>query len=103
VKALLVAFVVLVIGACASTGKQFDRTHVNDIKNTVQTKSDIRGWFGEPYQVVMTNLPPGTAERWTYVYAHSSYGGAKTESASLVVDFDKDGKVCDHAYQEMGK
>jgi len=102
--AIVVATLLLaVVVACASIGRQFDRTHVNDIKTGVQTKDTIREWFGEPNQVIvpLQRHPAGCTERWTYVHAYSSYGGLKTESASLVVDFDKHGKVCDHAYSEI--
>jgi outer membrane protein assembly factor BamE (lipoprotein component of BamABCDE complex) len=95
-------FALLVIAACASAGKQFDRTHVNDVQNKVQDKNQIRAWFGEPYRVqTLTGSTIGCMERWTYVHAFSSFGGAKTTSASLIVDFDKSGKVCDHAYVEQ--
>jgi outer membrane protein assembly factor BamE (lipoprotein component of BamABCDE complex) len=92
----------LLLAACATAGRQFDRTHVNDVKKGVQTKEQIRAWFGEPYQVTapLSGHPAGCVERWTYVHAYASYGGMKSTSASLVVDFDKKGKVCDHAYSE---
>lgn len=97
----LLAVVVVALVACASSGKQFDRTHVNDIKKGVHTKAQIQEWFGEPYQTTsLQGHPAGCVERWTYVHAYSSYGGAKTVSGALVVDFDGNGKVCDNAYTE---
>lgn len=102
---LLLALMIIAFVACATAGKQFDRTHINDIKKGVQTKEQIRAWFGEPYQVTkpLTGHPAGCVERWTFVHAYSSYGGTRTESSALIVDFDKDGRVCDHAYSETGK
>lgn len=102
VRILLSAIVALALIACASSGRKFDRTHVNDIKKGIHTKAQIREWFGEPYQVTapLQGHPAGCVERWTYVYAYSSYGGAKTVSAALVVDFDGNGKVCDNSYSE---
>lgn len=102
VKICLLAAAAMVIFACASSGKQFDRTHVNDIRKGVHTKVQIREWFGEPYQVTapLQGHPAGCVERWTYVHAYSSHGGAKTVSAALIVDFDSNGKVCDNAYTE---
>lgn len=97
----LLAVIVLVLCACATAGRQFDRTHVNDIKKGIHTKEQIKGWFGEPYQTTtLQGHPAGCVERWTYVHAFSSHGGAKTVSAALVVDFDSNGKVCDNAYTE---
>ncbi len=92
----------VILTSCATAGRQFDRTHVNDIAKGVQTKETIKTWFGEPHQVTapLQGHPAGCVERWIYVHAYSSYGGMKTESASLVVDFDKGGKVCDHAFVE---
>lgn len=102
VRICLLAAAAMVIFACASSGRQFDRTHVNDIRKGVHTKTQIREWFGEPYQVIspLQGHPAGCVERWTYVYAFSSHGGAKTVSAALIVDFDSNGKVCDNAYTE---
>ncbi len=103
---LLVALV-FVIGlmACAPAGKQFDRTHVNDIQKGVHNKAKIQEWFGAPYQVTkpLSGHPAGCVERWTYVHSYASWGGTKAKSGALVVDFDKDGKVCDNAYSEINK
>ena len=101
----LAALLLVVVVACATAGKQFDRTHVNDVANGVQTKETIKAWFGDPYQVTfhLQGNPAGCVERWLYVHAYASHGGMKAQSASLVVDFDKQGKVCDHAYSETKK
>jgi len=100
---LLLGVLAVMIGACATAGRQFDRKHINDIQKGVQTKEEIRAWFGKPYQVTkpLAANPAGCVERWTYVHAYASYGGARTKSAALVVDFDKSDKVCDHAYTEQ--
>lgn len=76
---------------------------MSDIEKGVQSKEQIAKWFGDPYQKVSPLNVEGSdcVERWIYVYSFSSYGGAKTSTDSLVVDFDSDGKVCDHAYQEV--
>jgi len=93
---------VLALASCASVGNKFDTTHVNDIKKGVQDKGQIRAWFGEPYRVQpVTGSPAGCVERWTYTHAFSSYGGAKTKTETLVVDFNPSGKVCDEAYVEQ--
>jgi len=102
-RVLWVVFVVMALAliSCASSGKQFDRIHVNDIQTGVHDKAQIKAWFGEPGQIQsFAPTSTGCVERWIYVYARSTHGGAKTKSASLVVDFNKKGKVCDHAYVE---
>lgn len=92
------------LAACATSGRQFDTTHVNDVKKGVQTKAQIEAWFGAPFQTSpLQGSPAGCVERWTYVSADASWGGLKAKSEALVVDFDKKGKVCDHAYSQTGK
>jgi outer membrane protein assembly factor BamE (lipoprotein component of BamABCDE complex) len=99
---VVVVVAVLALVSCATAGKQFDRTHISDIKTGVQDKNQIRDWFGSPKQVQsITGSPAGCMERWIYVHAYASFGGAKTKAASLVVDFDRNGKVCEHAYVEQ--
>ncbi|MGE0711047.1 MAG: outer membrane protein assembly factor BamE [Planctomycetota bacterium] len=92
------------MGGCASVGREFDTTHVNDIKNGVTTKPQIRGWFGEPHQVTkpLQGSPVGAVERWNYTYAHS-VAGASTQSEALVVDFDPKDVVVDHAYSKTNQ
>jgi len=91
----------LALVACAGAGRRFDSTHVADIEKGVQDQARIRAWFGEPVRVqTLSDHPAGCTERWTWVHAFSSYGGTRTTSKSLVVDFDQRGLVCDHAYVE---
>jgi outer membrane protein assembly factor BamE (lipoprotein component of BamABCDE complex) len=90
------------LAACASVGRDFDRTHVNDIKKGVHDKEQIRAWFGEPLRTA--TVPAGGTgcnERWIYNYAKSTWGGRKTEGATLTVGFDTKGKVCVAAYVEQ--
>ncbi len=62
-------------------------------------KAQIQGWFGEPFRVeTLSGHPAGCTERWTYTYAYSDRGGARTQAKTLVVDFDAGGSVCDHAF-----
>ncbi len=103
-RKLTMLFLVLFIGACASAGKPIDKTHMDEITNGVQTKVQIRQWFGEPYTVKtgLTGHPSGCVERWTYEYAKARGFGNVTYSEVLVVDFDIEEKVCDHAYSKTG-
>jgi outer membrane protein assembly factor BamE (lipoprotein component of BamABCDE complex) len=89
---------ILFIG-CASSGRQFSTTHVNDIQIGVQDKQTITDWFGKPLTITnLSNNPKGCVERWIYTYAKAVGFGNVTESNSLVVDFNSNGKVCDQAY-----
>ena len=96
----LVSFVLVVaLAACAGSGRKWDTTHANDVQKGVQDKAQIQAWFGQPNQVAPTpGHPAGCTERWTYTYAWSTWGGAQTTVDTLVVDFDSNGVVCDHAY-----
>ncbi|MEJ2201100.1 MAG: hypothetical protein P8X63_08825 [Desulfuromonadaceae bacterium] len=103
-KNLSVLLLVLFISACATAGSRIDRTHMDEIKNGVQNKTQMREWFGEPY-TIKTDLkghPSGCIERWTYEYAKAKGFGTVTYSEILVVDFDTEGKVCDHAFSKSG-
>lgn len=103
-KKIIMLLLILVITACASAGQKVKREHIGDIKNGVQNKEQIRAWFGEPYTVKtdLTGHPKGCIERWTFEYAKARGFGKVTYSEILVVDFDKNGKVCDHAFSKSG-
>ncbi len=94
----------LIMTACASAGHKINRTHIADIQNGVQNKAQISEWFGEPY-TIKTGLkghPSGCTERWSFEYAKARGFGNVTYSEILIVDFDNEGKVCDHAFSKSG-
>jgi hypothetical protein len=96
------ATAVLLLAGCASSGRQFDTAHVNEIQNGKQDKATIAAWFGEPGQKLpVSGSPAGCTERWLWTYAHAVGFGKVTEAHSLVVDFDAKGLVCDHAYTKQ--
>jgi outer membrane protein assembly factor BamE (lipoprotein component of BamABCDE complex) len=100
VFSFVVVLAILLLGGCATVGKKFDTTHVNDIENGKTTKVEARQWFGEPHQVTpLRDHPTGGVERWTYTYAHST-AGVSTTSEALVIDFDGNDVVCDHGYSK---
>ena len=103
-RILSALFIVIFLASCASSGRSFDRTHINDIKTGVHDKNQIRTWFGEPYQTIspLTGHPLGCVERWSYVYAKAVGFGKVTQSDALIVDFDTAGKVCDHGASISG-
>ncbi len=102
--AVLACLVIFAIGACASKGRNFDRTNVNNIQNGVHDKAQITAWFGKPYQITRSNNDPkGCNEMWTYQYGRATRAGARASGAALVVMFDKNGKVCDHSYSETSR
>lgn len=58
VNVVIMAFFVLVLQACISTGQKIDTYKVSTIKKHVTTESDIRAMFGEPVSV-QTNMKRG--------------------------------------------
>lgn len=99
-----IVVLVILLAACASAGNKVDRTHIGDLKDGVQNKAKVKEWFGEPY-TIKTGLeghPKGCVERWTFEYAKAQGFGTVTYSEILVVDFDKKGVVCDHAFSKSG-
>lgn len=95
---VVVLLALVLVSGCGSAGKKWDRTHARDVKKG-QPKTEIRAWFGDPYRTEAISNPPAVL-RWTYTYAHSVVF-AGTSAYTLVVDFDRDEKVCDHAYSEQ--
>lgn len=104
IPACLVLATALLLFGCASAGKRIDRTHLNDIKNGVQTKSQIQAWFSEPYTMgpAPAGHPNKCTERWSYEYAKARGFGTVTYSEVLIVDFDDKGRVCDHGFSKSG-
>lgn len=100
----ILLLILFVITACASAGNRIDRTHLDDVANGVQDKTQIRQWFGEPYSVNpnLKGHPSGCVERWTFEYAKAQGFGNVTYSEILVIDFDSNGRVCDHAFSKTG-
>lgn len=89
--------------ACATVGRQFDTSHVNDIQKGVHDKAQIRTWFGDPYQrTSFSKNAAGCVERWQWTHAKAVVGG-RPRSEVLIVDFDQGGKVCDNAFSTVGQ
>lgn len=103
-KKIVTLLLTVMLTACATAGNKVNREHIGDIRNGVQNKEQIRAWFGEPYTVKtgLTGHPAGCIERWTFEYAKARGYGNVTYSEVLVVDFDKNGKVCDNAFSKTG-
>jgi hypothetical protein len=92
----------MILCAACSAGRKFDTTHVHDIQKGAQSKQEIAAWFGPPSQTVspLSSKSGSCVERWMWTYAHARLYG-RTRGESLVVDFDKRGKVCDNAYSRV--
>jgi outer membrane protein assembly factor BamE (lipoprotein component of BamABCDE complex) len=102
IQRLLVTLLAAATLACAGAGREFDTTHVTEVQKGAQDKAQIKAWFGEPFQATaISGHPAGCTERWTYTHAWSNWGGTQTTAKSLIVDFDANGVVCDHAFVQQ--
>jgi len=97
---LLTILLAPVIASCVSARKNPD-----DIEDGVQSKQQIRRWFGEPHRVKLglQGHLKGCVERWAFEYAKDPGFDSSTHPELLVVDFDAEGIVCDHAFTKSGK
>jgi hypothetical protein len=103
---LLTALLASTIVSCASAGRKLDRTHLGEIQEGVQSKQQIREWFGEPYRELrgLHGHLKGCVDRWLFEYAEAQgRAGTVTYTETLVVDFDAKGIVCDHAFAKSGE
>ncbi len=84
---MLVAVALLVLGGCATVGREFPVGPVSLIKIGETTRDEIRKMFGDPWR---TGIEDGR-KTWTYArYHYSAFGPAQTRD--LVVRFDPQGK-----------
>ena len=101
-RTLAVVALGIALGACATVGRDFDRTNVHNIKPKVHDKAQITQWFGQPSRTTTTSGGAGGCnEMWIYQYGRSTHGGARTSAAALAVLFDAEGKVCSSSYSEQ--
>ena len=97
--ALLASF--LVLGGCASVGRDFDETKVEQIRKGTTTRAEIEQWFGQPNDRAPVEQPNGGVLRYTYKYGKASWGGMSSSAKALVVEFDANDIVVDHAYSSQ--
>lgn len=93
IRAIVVAFVLVLGAGCATVGKDFATHNVDQIIIGETTRSDIQEMFGEPWR---TGLEDGK-RTWSYgKYRWSAFGDAET--TDLVVRFNDDGRVSSYVY-----
>jgi outer membrane protein assembly factor BamE (lipoprotein component of BamABCDE complex) len=77
---------------CGTVGKDFDIEKAQTIKNGQTTREDIALMFGEPFKVGVQNSHP------IWVYEQNKYRALGDDtSKSLIVEFDDNGVVRNHA------
>ncbi len=88
---LAILLLALTVG-CGSMGRNFDDTHVVDIKNNATTKAEILEWFGLPFKEGVEN----DYVMWTYQI--DKYMAGHTHSKDLVLLFDANNVVKAYRY-----
>jgi outer membrane protein assembly factor BamE (lipoprotein component of BamABCDE complex) len=89
---LVLLFTVL-LGGCVSVGRDFDHQAALQIQEDKTTKTEIRGWFGAPYERGVEN----GYETWTYRYIRKDF--LRTEKCkALKVYFQSNGSVKTTSY-----
>ncbi|MBI1840337.1 MAG: outer membrane protein assembly factor BamE [Verrucomicrobia bacterium] len=102
-KIICVTAAVLTLCGCASVGRKIDQSKVDQIKQGVTTREEVRKLIGSPDQLIKTS---DGVEMWIYSYflvttKGSTFipiigafaGGANTTSQSLSISFGADGIV----------
>jgi outer membrane protein assembly factor BamE (lipoprotein component of BamABCDE complex) len=93
IRALMVAFVLMLGAGCATVGKDFATHKVDEITIGETTRSEVQAMFGDPWR---TGIEDGK-RTWTYgKYRWSAFGDAET--TDLVVRFNEDGTVSSYVY-----
>lgn len=91
--------------------RPIDESKAKNIKNGVHTKQDIEKWFGVPSSMGFgdgLSDPKGCGlELWRYLHVVTHHknapGQASFATDSLLVKFDKGGKVCTSSFYKMVK
>jgi len=92
--------VVLGIMSCATVGKKFDKSLMDNIEYGKTTRANIQAWFGEPqgrHTDERRLYGNGAVLGYDYVYSESAmFLGGYAEA--LTIEFDKDDLVVHKAY-----
>ena len=89
----LAALILAGLAGCGSVGRDFDKSHVEDIHNNITSKTMIQDWFGEPHAEGKQN----GMLMWTYQYdRYSAFG--EDQSKELVLLFGDDDRVKAYRY-----
>lgn len=93
VLAVVLLATVVLVGACATVGRDFPVSQVSGIRIGETTRDEIRTMFGPPWRV---GIEDGQ-RTWTYgKYSYRLFGEASTQD--LVVRFDADGVVASYTF-----
>ncbi|MFC3151552.1 outer membrane protein assembly factor BamE [Litoribrevibacter euphylliae] len=91
------SFAVLVmaawLSACATVGKDFSETKINQLVINSTSQQEVKALFGSPWRVGSES----GQTTWTYgLYKYSAFNPSATKD--LVIRFNKDGSVASYTF-----
>ncbi|MFW8567034.1 hypothetical protein [Orrella sp. 11846] len=105
-RRLIMLGVMIVIAGCATVGTPITENQLSSFQEGVTTTNDVIASLGKPFNVLRKS--DGTTSM-TYVYSEASVhpatfipivgvfaGGADTKGTSVILNFDKNGKLIDY-------
>ncbi len=109
-KHLILWLCVIMMAGCVSggrgrsVGRMIDTSRIKDLQKG-QSKGQIHAWFGLPSSTSVSeekdNHGRPLIESWTYSYGWSN--GVSSRSQTLIVFFDKGGKVIDRRFNDKSE
>ena len=107
-KYILIITLSLFLSACASYGNKIDAQYATSIQEGVTTEHEVRKNLGNPFT---TGVTPDGLKFYIYTYTQAQTkastfipvvgafaGGADTQTQTLQIWFDKEGKVTSYSY-----
>ena len=92
-KVLPMGVVFLLLGGCATVGRDFQSSRVADIRLSETTKGELLSIFGRPYRRWIENGD----STWTYLHYKIRLIGGQTKTRDLYIRFEGE-KVSSYTY-----
>lgn len=83
--------------SCATVGRDFNESLVQELVVGKSTKEDAVALFGPPSSVTVTNFNDDFKEMLVWSYARAAAFSISTKGKSLMLTFDKDGILKAHS------
>lgn len=94
IRVLVVSiFLNLLVGGCATVGKDFSEDRVSQIEIGKTSQQEVKNIFGSPWRVGSES----GQTTWTYgLYEYSVFSATQTKD--IVIRFNKDGSVASYTF-----
>lgn len=102
ILATLLCLVLLVTASgCATVGRDFDESRVQELVVGESTKADAIALFGPPNTTAITNINDDFKELLMWTYSRIAAFAISTKGKALALTFDKDGVLRGHSSSSM--